>query len=130
MRISDWSSDVCSSDLPLHLLLDHLGDGVLERLGRGAGINGVDRDRRRSDRRELGYREPQERQTANQHDHDGAEQGEDGDRKSVVWGKSVTERVDLGGCSSMRKKKLHVREVVVMTINYRMYADTKKPKKQ
>src|SRR3546814_1971953 len=108
MRISDWSSDVCSSDLdvgigslfegerdrhgaggfagrrhvtqmidPLHLLLDHLGDGVLERLGRGAGINGVDRDRRRSERRELGYREPQDRQTANQHDPDGADPGEE-----------------------------------------------------
>src|SRR3546814_19431863 len=27
-----------------------------------------------------------------------------GDRKSVVWGKSVSVRVDLGGCSSLKKK--------------------------
>src|SRR3546814_8143236 len=31
MRISDWSSDVCSSDLRLHHL--HAGDGVILPLG-------------------------------------------------------------------------------------------------
>src|SRR3546814_21152590 len=28
MRISDWSSDVCSSDLPIDLADDHLGIGA------------------------------------------------------------------------------------------------------
>src|SRR3546814_20051788 len=28
-----------------------------------------------------------------------------GDRKSVVWGKSVSVRVDLGGCPVIKKKK-------------------------
>src|SRR3546814_7119904 len=43
MRISDWSSDVCSSDLPLAgvvalagaLDLDHLGAEVAQKLGAG-----------------------------------------------------------------------------------------------
>src|SRR3546814_1069923 len=34
MRISDWSSDVCSSDLPERLLLPH--DGDVARRGAGA----------------------------------------------------------------------------------------------
>src|SRR3546814_15009750 len=99
MRISDWSSDVCSSDLllrqardrrldlvldlhlrdvgvgafhedrgdiraparaglraeikeavdPGQLLLEHLGDAVLDRFGRRAGIGGADLDLRRRD---------------------------------------------------------------------------------
>src|SRR3546814_15708828 len=31
MRISDWSSDVCSSDLPAHPMLP-FGDGVIEHM--------------------------------------------------------------------------------------------------
>src|SRR3546814_7530054 len=30
MRISDWSSDVCSSDLELASVLSHLGDGLTQ----------------------------------------------------------------------------------------------------
>src|SRR3546814_9401985 len=37
MRISDWSSDVCSSDLPPFL---HDRDGVLRRLFRDRGARG------------------------------------------------------------------------------------------
>src|SRR3546814_10488230 len=95
MRISDWSSDVCSSDLnsgvvlesapgclavaksrtaalhQLHLLADRLNQGfywpILREVCRGAGIK---------------------------------------DRKSVVEGKSVSVRVDLGGRRIINKKQI------------------------
>src|SRR3546814_8844277 len=51
MRISDWSSDVCSSDLPalrageLTVLIAALGPGDAKAVGRGADHAGdVDRD--------------------------------------------------------------------------------------
>src|SRR3546814_17611202 len=64
MRISDRSSDVCSSDL------------------RAPARNAVDDD-------------VEER----------ADECPEGDRKSVVMGKSVSVRVDLGGGSIINKKK-------------------------
>src|SRR3546814_6159001 len=50
MRISDWSSDVCSSDLVLEVLHEDGGDieaGEIVDLGEGAGVaeRVVDRDR-------------------------------------------------------------------------------------
>src|SRR3546814_5715330 len=77
MRISDWSSDVCSSDLRLAVpgteraQVDHLG---LDALG-GERLRGRCRD--------VHGRRP----------------GDDGDvdRKSVVKGKSESVSVDLGG---------------------------------
>src|SRR3546814_19379350 len=110
MRISDWSSDVCSSDLflvflhvlairqrqPLHddeqrveradhppcLAADQLGGvGVaLLRYDRSAGGEGI----RQRDEAEAG-RSPQE-------------------RKSVVTDRSVSVRVDIGGRRIMRTK--------------------------
>src|SRR3546814_7734485 len=79
MRISDWSSDVCSSDLldPRDFIADQLGDRFDElavvggRQGEGAALA----------------------------------TGAAGDRKSVVTGKSVPVRVDLGGCRIIKKKK-------------------------
>src|SRR3546814_17627698 len=87
MRISDWSSDVCSSDLPLgsdtgpcpgrllacdsrHACADGPGPG--SQLGADAGKGP-------------------------------ARGGQD--RKSVVEGKSVSVRVDLGGSRSIQTKK-------------------------
>src|SRR3546814_15820437 len=107
MRISGWSSDVCSSDLcrtgavggrrrfayPRHQSLwpgrsggrpDHQGGG---RQGRG-------RDRRQRAGGAIGL----------------LSEGQEGsgpegpERKSVVLGKSVSVRVDLGGGSSITKK--------------------------
>src|SRR3546814_12188179 len=84
MRISDWSSDVCSSDLasvPARRggrALDH-GRVRLRRAGRRL------RDRLEPDAAEE---EPRRR----------------GDRKSVVSGKSVSVRVDLGGRRIIKKK--------------------------
>src|SRR3546814_16456042 len=100
MRISDWSSDVCSSDLK-----PDKADGgsiscrrFLEREGREGGNAAiVYRDRLRGNRsgvpeipsggklRRLG---PPWQTRSNGRAHD---------RKSVVSGKSVSVRVDLGG---------------------------------
>src|SRR3546814_12188160 len=101
MRISDWSSDVCSSDL----------DSVLERIDSGAE-RGVTRmltmmldplvgekisylvppDGSRIDMVDPG--QLWERVTARI------------DRKSVVSGKSVSVRVDIGGRRIIKKKKM------------------------
>src|SRR3546814_19880224 len=74
MRISDWSSDVCSSDLG--------AGGGLSRLLAG-------KRRRRGGRRVAGVGRGSPGEAL------GAEWTED--RKSVVSGKSVSVRVDLGG---------------------------------
>src|SRR3546814_17500401 len=85
MRISDWSSDVCSSDLrkPVALLnVDGYYDGLLSFLDhtvREAFVKTMYRDALIVER---GI-----------------------DRKSVVEGKSVSVRVDLGGRRIIKKKK-------------------------
>src|SRR3546814_14942228 len=87
MRISDWSSDVCSSDLPA-------GAG-------GAGLRDHGGVERIDPRRALLGRSPGPGgQVCSP--HRGADRGAGGapvdqDRKSVVSGKSVSVRVDLGG---------------------------------
>src|SRR3546814_20828186 len=97
MRISDWSSDVCSSDLRQrgggtgdHRLIGHrLRLLHLSRTydHRGAGAAARDSGRAADTRR-------------------AADDGDDPvDRKSVVYGKSVSVRVDLGGRSIIQKKK-------------------------
>src|SRR3546814_14116579 len=78
MRISDWSSDVCSSDLV------------------GESMNGASRDcSRRSAGPTLRSRRPRQKMKL----------GGDQDRKSVVSGKSVSVRVDLGGRRIIQKKR-------------------------
>src|SRR3546814_12831471 len=104
MRISDWSSDVCSSDLPrLFGRAEHRAEGIAELAAGQQGIAGG--------------------QVARELLAEGARQGEvapfyveivgdllpkrqEGlDRKSVVSGKSVSVRVDLGGRRIITKKK-------------------------
>src|SRR3546814_11304429 len=75
MRISDWSSDVCSSDLARRRNW---------RWPMGAASTRRSRCRRPVRRRAIGS---------------GGE-----DRKSVVSGKSVSVRVDLGGSRNIQKK--------------------------
>src|SRR3546814_1086142 len=41
MRISDWSSDVCSSDLRLQLLPKYLQQLVMESLGKSTRLDGT-----------------------------------------------------------------------------------------
>src|SRR3546814_13097029 len=110
MRISDWSSDVCSSDLA----------GVRGLL---RGLHGNPRNLFRP-RDRPGRGSDAARDTdgacANYHQHrfgavdarrtTGADAVEPGrcdraDRKSVVSGKSVSVRVDLGGRRIIKKKK-------------------------
>src|SRR3546814_17760924 len=89
MRISDWSSDVCSSDLPVRRRFggarrgDALPGGGAAGLGRAAGRC---RGRGRSGGGALGggLHPP--------------------DRKSVAEGKSVSVRVDIGGRRSIKKQ--------------------------
>src|SRR3546814_16534494 len=79
VRISDWSSDVCSSDLcPARPARARRDVGLLRRSG-DEPTRAVDAARR--------------------------EEGPLADRKSVVWGKSVSVRVDLGGRRIIKKKK-------------------------
>src|SRR3546814_17646150 len=100
MRISDWSSDVCSSDLidilAIEGLLDIIGDPTREPLKLGghqcaytaglAAFTGLVAALARAAR-----------------DGDG-EIVED--RQSVVSGKSVSVRVDLGGRRTITKKQI------------------------
>src|SRR3546814_5830164 len=85
MRISDWSSDVCSSDLVLADAFDHPAPDLLAEVP-GLDVFGEDRA--------LGV---------GLH-HLGLVGHLGKDRKSVVWGKSVSVRVDLGGRRVIKKK--------------------------
>src|SRR3546814_16758681 len=96
MRISDWSSDVCSSDLRLAQLrglrrdLLIKGNDVIDRaLDRAFEILAADLEHA-----------PRRNAVGDQ------------DRKSVVSGKSVSVRVDLGGRRIIKKKKHNNIEIV------------------
>src|SRR3546814_17860958 len=105
MRISDWSSDVCSSDL-----VDLGGTGVAHHLhdleaGRAAHDRIVDQhDALARDQRAVGIVFQLDAKMADlvaRLDEGAA----DIDRKSVVSGKSVEVRVDLGGRRIIKKNK-------------------------
>src|SRR3546814_1707578 len=87
MRISDWSSDVCSSDL-----------GVLGTLEQGIGAT---LRRSNAGRRDRTFELVTE-VTRSSYDAFNAITGRD--RKRVVSGKSVYVRVDLGGLRIIEKK--------------------------
>src|SRR3546814_16932642 len=87
MRISDWSSDVCSSDLLLPDRADGRGGAAHQAAVRPALCRGGG-DRRRADDALCAVRRQ--------------------DRKSVVSGKSVSVRVDLGGRRIIKKKKVKI----------------------
>src|SRR3546814_19293184 len=92
MRISDARSDVCSSDLLLRAGAAQQG---LQRAG-----GQLWRDRA-GDTGEPG----------------GADRPA-GDRKSVVQGKSVSVRVDLGGRRIINKNQIHYRDAYITYIPY------------
>src|SRR3546814_19641766 len=88
MRISDWSSDVCSSDLPMPTTMKRSPARwwIWARstpAPSSAGSCPPMCPRIRSPRSRTWPR----------------------DRKSVVWGKSVSVRVDIGGRRILKKKK-------------------------
>src|SRR3546814_18850300 len=98
MRISDWSSDVCSSDL-LDAINPQLAARMTQPLVRwrkfdaGRGRAMTDALRRIVDRPTLSKDVYEIASTAL-------------DRTSVVWGKSVSVRVDLGGRRIIKKKNI------------------------
>src|SRR3546814_13757599 len=107
MRISDWSSDVCSSDLQggrrgAFAILD-LETGRALQLAEPAFLAGdapAHRHDRDIDVGRVG------RGKLDLDDGVGALQRHDeADRKSVVSGKSVSVRVDLGGRRIIKNKK-------------------------
>src|SRR3546814_12396828 len=101
MRISDWSSDVCSSDLQESVEREDVQQesaksavsqlaGARLPLEAGSVVLGEDGHIQSAPaNRPLAFRF-----------------AACGDRKSVVSGKSVSVRVDLGGRSIIKKKKL------------------------
>src|SRR3546814_17841737 len=105
MRISDWNSDVCSSDLtrpPLPL------DRPFERLDHPIlGLRAADpflHARMADHRLAIGGGKTRQRdRVGDEAGGDGREHDVGRDRKSVVAGKSVTIRVDLVGRSVIKK---------------------------
>src|SRR3546814_4779445 len=81
MRISDWSSDVCSSDLLMH---------------RHGQQRAPERHQQQQDRRAAAQDPRKVRGTE--------------DRKRVVQGKSVSVRVDIGGRRNIKNKNQLKRE--------------------
>src|SRR3546814_11978200 len=95
MRISDWSSDVCSSDLPV--ALDQMINGAFTAKLAFEQAELVKNER-------FAGKSRMKRQKIVNRPRCAVEAGE-GDRKSVVEGKSVSVRVDLGGGRLIKKKK-------------------------
>src|SRR3546814_13139689 len=103
MRISDWSSDVCSSDLRC-AGGDADGPGRRRRDRQGRAAVETDRQFRKwrrpyrsEGRARQGHRRDQHPRCA----HRGYGRQ---DRKSVVEGKSVSVRLDLGGRRIIKQK--------------------------
>src|SRR3546814_13175958 len=103
MRISDWSSDVCSSDL------QEEGTGLAELERRRDLPSKVQRGAAGEGR--LGFTSREVRQAEGgaarevERDVVRCDDAVTKDRKSVVEGKSVSVRVDLGGRRIIKKKK-------------------------
>src|SRR3546814_11945678 len=95
MRISDWSSDVCSSDL--------------------LAVVQLEAEPRRRDDRKVPARVGRDGLQVPVHHPGRLPRAED--RKSVVSGKSVSVRVDLGGRRIIKKKKqqyeLNTKQIVI-----------------
>src|SRR3546814_14557889 len=92
MRISDWSSDVCSSDLQSRAVAHQ----AFERFLHQPLALGVERRGR--------FVEQQDRRITQQRARDRDPLALP-DRKSVEEGKSVSVRVDLGGRRILKKKR-------------------------
>src|SRR3546814_18739942 len=102
MRISDWSSDVCSSDLDF--LADPTRLDVLHQQRAGAVLAVREAVVEHGHDGQAGVEADEVGQLQRAHRMIGAEPhgGIDGDRTSVVWGKRVSVSVDLGGRSIIK----------------------------
>src|SRR3546814_19376849 len=98
MRISDWSSDVCSSDLGQPRRLPCSIAGNRRDL---SPINGPQFSRAGGN----SGRRPRRGSGVNRERNDGGCSAPGGDRKSVVEGKSVSVSVDSSGRRLINKKK-------------------------
>src|SRR3546814_17307376 len=120
MRISDWSSDVCSSDLHRHREHDRqqaggeVGGGQIEEVeveGEHAESHGEQQPMGAPGKAERVACEQGPEEDHCSGDREAVGDGEfrrqqpDLDRKSVVKGKSVSVRVDLGGSRIIKKNK-------------------------
>src|SRR3546814_17703822 len=98
MRISDWSSDVCSSDLvsqpSLAASLKCRLHGILIPSSEVFNIPTI---------LDILHKKIRERVKVTSPDIRASLKAK-GDSKSVVWGKSVSVRVDLGGRRIFKKK--------------------------
>src|SRR3546814_17501677 len=113
MRISDWSSDVCSSDLTPEF---QVGDEVYGYVRKDTVQDGTFAELVAAPVRTLARKPaslsfeeaaavPLAGLTAYQAiQRSGVKEGQT-DRKSDVWGKRVSVRVDLGGGRYIKKKK-------------------------
>src|SRR3546814_13522561 len=117
MRISDWSSDVCSSDLGhdgfylgkidhlleltkiLILLADKAAEHMMTSLTIRRGAAGEYTHAAQSKKRSRSHKGQDDGKNNGDDDGNGGEGG--GDRKSVGWGKSVSGRVGSGGCRNI-----------------------------
>src|SRR3546814_17605094 len=104
MRISDWSSDVCSSDLSRPA--GHHRDPDLRPAAGGAAAPGRHSSIRAGRPPRLGAPLPRPL-AARRRDLDRIRAVAQPDRKSVVLGKSVPVRFALGGCCLIKKKINH-----------------------
>src|SRR3546814_11507404 len=100
MRISDWSSDVCSSDLQRDILLVAAADA--DRTGIDSAMPCVDDDDALARLATLRSRRRRHRRHRRR---DPAMRDHGLDRKSVGSGKSVSIRVSLGGRRIIKKQK-------------------------
>src|SRR3546814_14805964 len=103
MRISDWSSDVCSSDLPNGFLNTVTGLKFKKVIDSVSAPRDADDDRTGAQRRVQGLDDLLTAILANGLTNDKGVRPHV-DRKSVVKGKSVSVRVDTGGRSILKKK--------------------------
>src|SRR3546814_14974632 len=111
MRISDWSSDVCSSDLSANELgavtdgrhCSAEREGQDRRQGGGCAHELADKRKRKEEAGDIGRygiaRQAQHQRVAQPARHQRL------DRKSGVSGKSVSVRVALGGRRIIKKNK-------------------------
>src|SRR3546814_17257507 len=109
MRISDWSSDVCSSDLAR-------GHGhLVAQLHQSSSNAGMDRRRTRGCANGRPTIAPRGL---------GADVASlfagSGDRTSVVSGKSVSVRVDLGGRRIIKKKHNNIQQLLLHYTKFRI----------